>query len=265
MNYFHFIDTSRVIVFTLVLTRVSGIVIMAPVFGGQDVPARFRALFAFSLALLIMPSQWHILIAEPLTLTGYVIYILGELVIGLSLGIGINILFSGVYLAGDLIGRVGGLSASQLFDPTSGEAIPLLSLFMHLLAVTVFAATGGLRLLMAGLMDTFQAIPPGSDTIRVGIAHALSEIVSQSFLLAFRVSAPATAAVLIAMLVIGLLGRTLPQLNLMSVGFGINTVIMLIIVFLTIGTSILCFEERALSVLELLFESFNTEIHPTVM
>lgn len=262
MYWMSFIDPSRVLIFTLIFVRVSGIVLMAPVFGGQDIPARFRALFAFTLALVILPSQWFTPIAEPLTLPGYLIYILGELVIGLSLGVGISILFSGLQIAGDLISRMGGLSASQLYDPTSGETVPLLGLLIHSLGITVFAAVGGLRLLIGGLLDTFQTIPIGSDLIRAGVATGLVDIGAMSFSLAFRISAPVTAAVLVAMLVMGLLGRTLPQLNLMSVGFGINTVIMFAILYLTIGASILCFQEQIYNTLDILFAGFFVKISP---
>lgn len=260
MDWFHYIDTSRVMVFSLVFIRVSGIVIMAPVFGGQDIPMRVRALFAFALAILIMPSQWTLEIVEPSSLPGYVLYILAELVIGVSIGTAVNIFFSGVYMAGDAIGRLGGLTSSQLFDPTSGESLPLLAIFLRMLAITVFACMGGLRLMMAALLDSFEALPVGSDAVQVDIAYALLTILSWSFSLAFRIAAPAMLAILVSMLVIGLLGRTLPQLNLMSVGFGISSIIMLAVTMMTLGATMLCFQDRIVDVIELIFRSFHTDI-----
>ncbi|MGL6194920.1 MAG: flagellar biosynthetic protein FliR [Thermoguttaceae bacterium] len=260
MNWLYLIDTSRVLVFALVLTRVSGIVIAAPVFGGSDIPLQFRALLSFCLAILIMPSQWFLYVQEPSSLPGFVLYIGGELLIGLSIGLGINFLFTAMFMAGDMIGRIGGLTSSQLFDPTSGEQVPLLGRFLQLLGVTAFACAGGLRLLMAALLDTFETIPVGDGLVRVTVAQAMISIVSVTFGVAFRIAAPATVGILIAMTVMGVLGRTLPQLNLMSVGFGINTIIMFVILFFSIGTAVYCFQERFVYVLELLFDSFHTPL-----
>ena len=161
MDWYYLVDTSRVLVFTLVLTRVSGIVIMSPVFGGSEIPMQVRALLAFSLAILIMPSQWTVDIGEPRTVAAYAILLAAELGIGLSLGLGINIFFTGVSLAGEVVGSLGGLHAANIFDPTTGEQSPLLSPMLHYLAVAVFAAIGGLRVLLAALLDTFQTLPIG--------------------------------------------------------------------------------------------------------
>ena len=253
MDWYHLVDTSRVLVFTLVLTRMSGIVIMAPVFGGSEIPMQVRALLAFSLAMLIMPSQWTVEVGDPRTIPAYAVLLAAELGIGLSLGLGINIFFNGVSLAGEVIGSLGGLNAAQIFDPTSGEQAPLLSPMFHSLAVAVFAAIGGLRVLMTALLDTFQTLPIGECNMNTTIAYSLVAILSTSFGLALRMAAPVMVAVLIAFLVMGLLGKTLPQLNLMSVGFGINSMVMFLVLGLSLSAGIWCFQEHVGIAFESLF------------
>lgn len=260
MNWLYLIDPSRVLVFALVLTRVSGIVVIAPVFGGSDIPMQIRALFAFSLSLLIMPSQWFLEVQEPNCLTAFVLFIAAELLIGLTIGIGINTLFTALNMAGDMIGRIGGLTSAQLFDPVSGEQVPILGRFMNMLAIAVFACAGGLRVLIGALLDTFETIPVGSGLVRISVAESLIAITSVTFGVAFRIAAPATLAIIVSMLVMGILGRTLPQLNLMSVGFGLNAMIMYMIVFLTLGTAMWCFQERVVYVMEVVFNSFHTTV-----
>ena len=253
MDWYHLVDTSRVLVFTLVLTRVSGIVIMSPVFGGSDIPMQVRALLAFALAVLIMPSQWTVEVGDPRTVSAYAVLLAAELGIGLSLGLGINIFFTGVSLAGELIGNLGGLHAAQIFDPTTGDQVPLLSPMLHYLAVVVFAAIGGLRILMAALLDTFQTLPIGECNMHTTIAYSLITILSTSFGLALRMAAPVMVAVLISMLVMGLLSKTLPQLNLMSVGFGINSMLMFLVLGLSLSAGIWCFQEHVAAAFEALF------------
>ena len=248
--------------FSLVLARVSGIVIMTPVFGSADIPVQFRALLAFSLALLMMPTQWFVEIHEPDTLPMYVIVLAAELMIGLALGVGLYIFFTGLDLAGEIMGHVGGMSVAQVFDPTTGENTPLFSRLIYMLGLAVFVCSGGIRLTLAGLLDTFDSIPPGGGQIPVALGEALVLILSLSFKLAFSVAAPVMLAALISMLVIGLLGRTLPQLNLMSIGFSINAMVTFGVLFLTIGGVVYCFQSEILNVFSVILQALQADVKP---
>lgn len=262
MEWLQYIDTSRVLLFTLVLIRVSGIVLIAPVFGGSDIPMRFRILFAFSLAVLMMPTLWHVEVVEPPTLIDYVLVIASESIIGLSIGLCIFVFFSSVYMAGALIGQLGGLMAAQLLDPASGEQIPILSRFLYLLAIAVFACIGGLRVLMRALLDTFQTLPAGAGGIHLPLVETVLNILSVGFSLAFRISGPVMVGILVAMIVMGLLSKTLPQLNLMSVGFGINNMLMFVLLFASLGAGMWCFQDRIAFVMEQIFEGLHVTIDP---
>ena len=260
MDWWHLIDTSRVFVYVLVLTRVSGIVIMAPVLHSTDAPMQFRALLAFAFSLAIMPSQWFVEVPEPDTLPAFAIMIAAELLIGLAMGLGLYILFTGIALAGELIGHVGGLQASQIFDPVTGDQVPLMARAYQYLAITVFALIGGLNVLVCSLLDTFATIPIGTIGFQPDVAFSLVVILNSSFHLALRIAAPVLVATLISMLVMGLLSKTLPQLNLMSVGFGINSMLMFVVLCLTLGTGMWCFQERIGDVFEVLFAGLHTTI-----
>ncbi len=260
MDWYELVDTSRVLVFTLVLTRVSGIAIMSPVFGGPEIPMQVRALFVFALTLLIMPSQWAAYVPEPTNLTQYAILIVAELAIGLCLGLGLMIFFTGASLAGEMIAQIGGLSASQIFDPLSGDQSTILSRFCQYFAVAVFAAIGGLNVLLSSLLDTFVTLPIGAAAFSPSVAYSLIVILGLSFNLALRMAAPVLVAVLITMLVMGLLGKTLPQINLMSVGFGINSVVMLCVFTVSVGAGIWCFQEKIADVFQLLFHGLHVPV-----
>jgi len=262
MDWSAWIDTSRVLVFSLVLARVSGIVIMTPVFGSAETPMQFRAMLAFALAVLMMPSQWFADVPDPGSLIVYVIVIATELLIGLSLGVGLYIFFNGLEIAGEIMGHVGGMSVAQLFDPVSGENMPLLSKLVHTLTLVVFVCCGGIRMTMAGLLDTFSSLPPGGGHVPLQLGESLLLILSLSFGLAFRVAAPVMVGVLISMLVIGLLGRTLPQLNLMSIGFSVNALVTFGILFLSIGGVVFCFQEHVVHVFSVILQALHTDVRP---
>ena len=260
MDWWHLIDTSRVFLYVLVLTRVSGLVIMTPVLHTTDAPVQYRALLAFAFSLAIMPSQWFVEVVEPDTLSAFAIMIAAELLIGLAMGLGLYILFAGISLAGELVGHVGGLQASQIFDPVSGDQVPLMARAYQYLAITVFALIGGLNVAVTSLLDTFATIPVGTIGFQPEVAYSLVVILGTSFNLALRIAAPVLMATLISMLVMGLLSKTLPQLNLMSVGFGINSMIMFVVFCLTVGTGMWCFQERVSDVFELIFTGLHTTL-----
>jgi flagellar biosynthetic protein FliR len=260
MDWWHLIDTSRVVVFVLVLTRVSGLVIMAPVMHTTDAPMQFRALLAFAFTLTIMPSQWFVEVVEPCTLLAFVIMIAAELLIGLAMGLGLYILFVCIGLAGELVGHVGGLYAAQIFDPGSGEQIPLMSRAYQWLAITVFALIGGLTVLVTSLLDTFVTIPVGTIGFNPDVVFSLVVILNMSFNLALQIAAPVLVAALISLFVMGLLSKTLPQFNLMSVGFGINSMIMFAVMGLTIGLGMWAFQSELGKIFEVLFAGLHTTL-----
>ena len=132
MDWLNQINVDKFIVFTLVLTRVSGLTMTAPIYGSKDVPARVRVLLALALAVLIMPSQWNVVVPYPGTTLNYLVIIGGELVVGTCLGLGIMFLFNGMELAGEIIGYVGGLMMAEAYDPSYGHkhAHPLQALIL---------------------------------------------------------------------------------------------------------------------------------------
>ena len=251
------LDVGKLLIFTLVLTRVSGLVMTAPIFGSTDVPVRIRALLAFSISVLVLPSLWDTPVADPGTNLHYLVFLGCELIIGLTLGLGIVILFSGIQLAGQMIGRIGGMMLADVFDPGAGESVPLFSRFMFLTGLAVFLLIGGHRAVMAALLDTFSVLPPGSGSVPVHVGETFVILVTQSFSLGIRAAAPIVTALLLSTLVMGLISRTLPQLNIMAVGFGANALITFGMLFFVLGAAVWVFQQQVEPTLALLFESLE--------
>ena len=111
----------------------------------------------------------------------YLVLLGGEALIGACLGLGVLILIHGMTLAGGLVGQASGLTLSDVFDPTLDENVPLFSRLMFLVTVSVFVCMGGHRMVMAGLLDTFRTIPPGSASIPGSLGDIFVTLVSQSF------------------------------------------------------------------------------------
>ena len=262
MDWLTQIDTEKFLLFTLVLTRVSGLTMTAPIYGTKDVPMQVRGLLAVTLALLITPGQWDTPIVYPQNTLNYMVFVGAELLIGVCLGLGVMLLFSGVYLAGQLIGRVGGLMLADVFDPGLQASVPTISRLLYIVTLAVFVCSGGHRMVMAALLATFAAIPTGGGALPTSMTETFVLILQESFCLAVRAAAPIVTALLLSTMVLGLIGRTLPQLNILMVGFGLNSMLSFGTLFLTVGIIAMAFQSRLEPVLELLVDALRTPRPP---
>lgn len=253
-------NDAKFILFTLVLARVAGLTMTAPIYGTSDVPLQIRALLAAALALLIVPSQWHAAVPCAGNVLQFALLLAGEALIGACLGLGVLILLHSMTLAGELVGQASGLSLSDVFDPTLNENVPLFSRLMFLVTISVFLCLGGHRMVMAGLLDTFQTIPPGSGGISGSLGEMFVTLVGQSFALGIRAAAPALTALLLATLILGLIGRTLPQLNILTLGFGMNALLAFAALGLTLGAAAWAFQDQVEPSLETILEALKTPL-----
>ncbi len=280
MNWLALLDVEKFLIFTLVLARISGLLIASPLFATIQAPVMVRALVSLALAVLIMPSQCFAPLPYPGSLPVYGLVIGGELMMGMVLGMGISILLGGIQMAGDMMSRVGGLALSDVFDPMTSSNVPLFSHLLGLLSTAVFLIIGGHRMLLGGLLDTFRAIPPGGGLgLFLGTGHHVPMVggpgpgllasllemflvlITQSFHVAIRAAAPVVTAVLLATLVLGMISRTLPQLNIMVIGFGLNAMITFGVLFLSLGATLLVFQEQVAPTLQVLFQTLRIPLH----
>jgi flagellar biosynthetic protein FliR len=241
----------ELLVFVLVLTRVSGVVMTAPLVSAQTAPMRVRALLAIALSLLVAPLAGDVYFRHvPQSLIDLVILAGGEVVIGLSLGLGITILFTGLHVTGQIAGQMSGMQLADIFDPGFDTSMPLFAKLLDLVTLAVFLAIGGHRQVVQALLDTFTWMPPGEARFSEGLLDLLVQLATQSFVLGLRAAAPVMVALLLAILVLGLVSRTLPQLNVMAVGFNLNTMVMLATLAISLGAIAWVFQEQASLALE---------------
>ena len=242
------------IVFVLVLTRISGLVMTAPIFGSRSVPVRVRGLFAVALAMIVTPLYWEHAVPLPGNMIELTMMLAREGVLGLLLGMSVLILFSGLQLAGQIIGQMSGMSLADVFDPTFDQSVPIFAQLLDTMALSFFIAIGGHRLLIQALLETFRWRPPGVHDLPTGIVAALTDVVHQSFLMGIRAGAPVMVALLMSLLVLGLISRTLPQLNVIAVGFSLNSMVMMVTLALSLGAVAWVLQERTEVVIESMTE-----------
>lgn len=250
--------TSRFIIFTFILARLGAMIVIAPIFGTLSMPRQVRAFLAVAMALLVTPVYLDTSIPPVGDLATYGRLMANEMAIGLLLGLGVNILLSGIQVAGQIVSQMSGLSLADVFDPGFDESVSMFTQMFYYLTMAVFVAIGGHRIMLEGVLDTFAWAPPGHAALGEGYVDALTALMTQSFSLGVRAAAPLMVSLFMSTIVLGLIGRTLPQINIIAVGFGINSFLTLSMTLLTVGVLAWTFQEPTIDALK----QMQAALHP---
>jgi flagellar biosynthetic protein FliR len=224
----------------------------APIFGTKAAPVQARALLAIAMALIVTPLYSSQPVVDVTNMLAFSRFVLSEALLGLLLGLGVMILLSGVQLTGQIISQLGGTALGEVFDPLADENLPVYSQMFYFLTLAMFVLLDGHRLLAEALLDTYAWLPPGKATLGPSFVGALTTLLGQSFMLGIRAAAPAMTALLLATLVLGLIGRTLPQINILVVGFSVNALLTAGCLVISIGAIAWAFPQQAIDAIELL-------------
>lgn len=238
--------------FTLVLGRVGALVMTAPIFGNRSIPLQGRALIALMISLLVTPLLAQHSTIDMGNLAVFSKHLLSEALIGLLFGVGITILLNGIQITGQLVSQLGGTALAEVFDPSLEENVSVYSQFFFFLTLAMFVLLDGHRLTMGALLDSFAELPPGQANLGTDYLDALVTLLKESFVLGIRAAAPAMTALLLATLVLGLIGRTMPQINILAVGFGVNSLLSLGCLFTSIGVVAWAFPQQTGAAIDVL-------------
>ncbi len=186
----------------------------------------------------ITQSEWRYRFDAPQSLLGWGVLAVRELSFGFVLGLGLSIVFSGLQLAGELIDQQTGIGLSGIFNPGFGVNAGLSGQALYLFGMMVFLTmppVSGHLLVVSALLDTFQAIPVGDAWISQSAAGLISNLVHQSLVLGIQVAAPVLAAMSFTALTMGFLSHTVPQINVLNLGFPIRALINIFILSLSLS------------------------------
>jgi len=191
----------------------------APVFGATFVPVQLRLILALAIGIPALGVADVTLPEGGLaTIDGFMM-VAGEVTAGLAIGFAVQIGFSAALIAGELIGNAMGLGFAAMVDPTTGQQNPALSQFMSILGTFLFLSIGGHLALAATIVESYRALPPGDAWITAESIRGLVYFGSVLFAAGLSIALPVGFAIVLVQLVMGMLSRTAPALNLFAVGF----------------------------------------------
>lgn len=206
------IDTVAVV---LLAMRLTGLVMVAPLFSSRAISMRIRTAVVVLLTLALLPPGD---LGAELTVATFV----GEWVVGAILGFGAMIFVQAAESAGDILAMQMALSGGAVLNPNSGTQVPVLANFMGLFVVTLILASGG-HLVMIGALDaSLDALPLGGPLALAEGAMGVVALGSTLFILGLQIAAPVVGAVLVGNVVLGILARTVPQLNVLMLAFPVQ-------------------------------------------
>ncbi len=218
------LDQTQAATFMLASVRILAFLLVAPPFAGSSIPLRVKVGLSAVLALLITPRMAGTL--PDVDTASLIMGIVYQAVMGVALGFIIMVLFSAVQAAGQLIDFSAALSSAAVFDPlTQSSAAPMGRMYQMLATLLLFSS-GGYLLFIGGLLRSFEAAPmSGFDVGRT--SAVLTDGLVNFFVAALQIGLPVLAALFMAELLLGLLAKAAPQMNLLVVGFGVKSLVLL--------------------------------------
>ena len=225
-------SSGQIELFFLVLLRVSTIVVMIPILGDRTTPVRVKGGLAIFITFLVLPSVDPAAGADDLFALG--LRMGGEVLIGIILGFACRLAFTGIQMAGQLVGFQIGFSIVNIIDPLTSEQVSIVAELQYLFAGLLFLGVNGHHMLIQAVSESYSVLPVLGFHMTGELAQSLVDLSRNMFVIAVKISAPIVVALLFANIGLGLIARTVPQMNVFIVGFPLQIAIGLIGIGLTI-------------------------------
>ena len=236
-HLFPFLDAAEFSLFSLVLGRMAGLFSAIPLFGGKMVPARVKVATVFAMALLFFPMIRACLPQLPTDSISLGLLMIREALIGLSLELLSQVIFSAVEFCGQIIGQQLGFSAASLFDPAMGTQVSIMSVMQNLFAVLLFMVLGMHHVFIRAIVESYSVVPVGVWHISAGLLHFVTATTTGVFILAIKLVAPVMVSLLAATVALGVMARSFPQMNIFMISFPLN----IGLGFIVLGITLLVF------------------------
>jgi flagellar biosynthetic protein FliR len=206
------------------LTRILGLLSIAPPFGSASVPMLVKILLGIMISLVIAADVPVPPALDPISMTGLMI-LAQQFIIGTAMGFAVRLAFAATEMAGELTSHTMGLGFAVFFDPQSQGRTSAISQLFSLLATLVFLSINGHLILIAVMADSFHTLPITAAQVTAEGFHYLVLSGTRIFSIGLQLALPILVALLITNIALGILTRAAPQLNLFGIGFPVTIVV----------------------------------------
>jgi flagellar biosynthetic protein FliR len=209
---------------TLLFIRICAILVATPLLGSKNVPVQVKVGLSLVLTIAVLPivGLREVSLTDVPSLGSAMV---GEVFIGVIIGYTARLLFAAVQMAGQLVGFQMGFGIVNVIDPQTSSQVSIVAEFQHIIALLVFLAADAHHWFVLSIAKSFELIPPFGFCFTNSLMEAIVRLSCDMFVIAAKLSAPILAALLFTDLALGLVARTVPQMNIFIVGFPLKIAI----------------------------------------
>jgi flagellar biosynthesis protein FliR len=220
-------------VFILIFVRMTGLFVIAPVFGKRNIPVYFKIGFSLLLAIILVNTVKMPNLNYGDSFYEYMFWVFKELIVGITIGYVSYLVFESIYMAGQIIDMQVGFGMVNVIDPVSNIQVPITSNFYFIMSMLVFLWSNGHHVLIKALFESYTYIPIGSAVFNNNLLNDLLRVFGNIFVLGFKIAAPITAAIMISDIALGVASKSVPQLNVFVIGMPLKIILGLLIMIIT--------------------------------
>ncbi|MFT5871347.1 MAG: flagellar biosynthetic protein FliR/FlhB [Clostridium sp.] len=219
------IDTAYYLGYIMVLLRISAFFMAIPIFFPKSTPALVKVGFCVIFTFLILPGVNYGNVKLIDNNTALIMFCVAEVITGLTLGFITKFCFFSAQMAGQLMDFQVGFSMMSIFDPVSNENVTLLGTLLYRVSIVMFFVVDGHHMLIRAIIDSFNVVDIGKFILAEGTAMMMVKIFIEFFTLGLKIAIPIILIIIITDLSMGLVSRTVPQLNVMILGMPIKMLV----------------------------------------
>ncbi|AII15258.1 flagellar export apparatus, flagellar biosynthetic protein FliR [Campylobacter iguaniorum] len=249
MEFVNYLGQNNVITFFLLFVRTGALMIFFPFFSHTQIPIIIKTALAFMLSIFLFPLASPPPNLADLQIVYLVLEALSELMFGICAGVLLMLVFGALQLAGEQISMIMGFSMASVIDPQSGVNTPLISNILNFIVLLAFLLFDGHHIVLQFIAYSLEFIPLGGFYPDQNLVKYMAKGVMNLFLFGFIISFPILALSLLADLIFGMLMKTMPQFNLLVVGFPIKIAIAFMVLTAIISAIIKLFTTLMMQVL----------------
>lgn len=248
MEFVNYLGQENVVTFFLLLVRTGALMVFFPFFNHLQIPVVIKATLSFMLTFYLFPLA-PLVNLDGLNIQYLILETLAEIMLGLCAGLFLTLVFAAVQLAGEQISMIMGFSMATVIDPQSGINAPLISNILNLIVLLAFLLFDGHHLILYFLAYGLEFIPLGGFYPEQNIIKYAAQGMVNLFLYGFIISFPILALTLMSDLIFGMLMKTMPQFNLLVVGYPIKITIAFVVLMAILAVIVKVFTTLMMKVL----------------
>lgn len=250
----HLFTDNNVVAFLLLFFRFGSLFMAVPIFSHQNIPNTIKAAMAFFFTIVFYGSMPPLQIE--ITMPTIVMAIVSEILFGLAIGVVLLLAYNVITFAGGQISFMMGFSMASAIDPQSGVSMPIISQFLSLMGLMILLSLNLHHWILLFVDHSLSSVPLGGFLMQKNLFDYTIHATSNMFLVGFTIAFPIIALSWLADIIFGMLMKTMPQFNLLVIGFPIKIMVAFAVLIATLTATMFILKHQmqdAFNMLETLF------------